>query len=171
MVIHTGEQAMTLVKRIFNNGWQSVASMIGSFAALISPAIPATLTAYCFIAADLYYGYKVSKKFGKKEFESHKFWRTVNKFTEATVLICLALFLDNFIFMTANELYAVKIAAGSVCMAEMLSLLESLRALHPKAVLSQILAKVIKSKADKYLDVDISDIVDKKILTDDTNNK
>lgn len=64
MVVHLGEQAMTLFKRIFANGWQSVLGGIGSLASLLAPAVPATLTAYCFITADLYYGYKVSKKYG-----------------------------------------------------------------------------------------------------------
>lgn len=171
MVVHLGEQTMTLFKRIFANGWQSLWGAITSFAALLAPAMPATLTAYCFITADLYYGYKVSKKYGQKQFESHKFWNTVNKYTEATVLICLALFLDSNIFMTYQELSAVKVAAGSVCIAEGISLLESLRALHPDSTLSKLLAKIIKSKADKYLDVDISDIIEEKVKDDTNNNK
>lgn len=170
MVVHLGEQAMTLFKRIFANGWQSVLGGIGSLASLLAPAVPATLTAYCFITADLYYGYKVSKKYGQKEFESNKFWKTVNKYTEATVLICLALFLDKNIFMTYQELSAVKVAAGSVCIAEAISLLEALRALHPKSIISKLLSKVIKSKADKYLDVDITDILEEQNKKYDTGN-
>ena len=156
---------MTLIQRIFHQGWQSVCNVAASLVALFAPAIPAVLTAFTFIVMDMHYGYKVSKKFGRIQFESNKFWKTVNKFTEATMIICGALLLDKFIFMTYEELTAVRIAAGSICFAETLSLLESLRALHPNAWLSKILSKVIKSKAEKYLDINISELE-----KDDTSN-
>ena len=159
---------MTLIQRIFAQGWQSVCTMASSLVALFAPAIPAVLTAFTFIVMDMHYGYKVSKKYGRTHFESNKFWKTVNKFTEATMIICGALLLDKFIFMTYEELAAVRIAAGAVCCAEIISLLESLRALHPNALISRILAKIIKSKAEKYLDVDISEEI--KELNDTSNN-
>lgn len=172
MVVNPGEQTMTLIKRIFANGWQSIGNVLASFAGLIAPAIPAALTAFSFIAIDMYYGYKVSRKYGRKEFESSKFWKTINKFTEAAAIIFLGLLLDKHIFMTYEELACVRIAAGAVCTAESLSLLESLRALHPNAWLSKILSKIVKSKADKYLDIDIEDIMKetKDITNDDSNN-
>ena len=162
---------MTLIQRIFSQGWQSVCNLGASLFALFAPAIPAVLTAFTFIVMDMHYGYKVSKKFGKVQFESNKFWKTVNKFTEATVIICGALLLDKFIFMTYEELTAVRIAAGSICFAETLSLLESLRALHPNAWLSKILSKVIKSKAEKYLDIDISELEKPNDTSIDNSNK
>lgn len=149
---------MTLIQRIFQQGWQSVCNIAASLVALFAPAVPAVLTAFTFIVMDMHYGYKVSKKFGRVQFESNKFWKTVNKFTEAAVLICGALLLDKYIFMTYEELTAVRIAAGSICFAETLSLLESLRALHPDAWLSKILSKVVKSKAEKYLDIEIPEL-------------
>lgn len=169
MVINPGEQTMTLVKRIFANGWQSISGALVSFGALLAPAIPAAITAFAFILVDMYYGYKVSKKYGHKEIESSKIWKTINKIAEAGLLIVLACLLDRHIFMTYEELFAVRFAAGAICTAESLSLLESLRALHPKAWLSKILEKVVKSKAEKYLDVDISDIIEQNKLTDDTD--
>ena len=163
---------MTLIQRIFNHGWQSVCTLGSSLVALFAPAIPAVLTAFTFIVMDMHYGYKVSKKFGNAHFESSKFWKTVNKFTEATLIICCALLLDKFIFMTYEELTAVRIAAGAVCGAELISLLESLRALHPNALISRILAKIIKSKAEKYLDIDISDeIKELNGTSDNSSNK
>lgn len=158
MVVNPGESTMTLIQRIFAQGWQSVCNIGASIIALFAPAIPAVLTAFTFIVMDMHYGYKVSKKFGKTHFESNKFWKTVNKFTEATLIICCALLLDKFIFMTYENLAAVRIAAGSICFAETLSLLESLRALHPNAWLSKILSKVIKSKAEKYLDIELTEL-------------
>ena len=149
---------MTLIQRIFNHGWQSVCNMAVSLCSLFAPAIPAVLTAFTFIVMDMHYGYKVSKKFGKRQFESNKFWKTVNKFTEAALLIMGGLLLDKYIFMTYESLAAVRIAAGSICFAETLSLLESLRALHPDAWLSKILSKVIKSKAEKYLDIELPEL-------------
>lgn len=171
MVVNPGEQTMTLIQRIFAQGWQSVCGAVTSIAALFAPAVPAILTAFTFIVMDMHYGYKVSKKFGRKEFESNKFWKTVNKFMEAAGLIILALLLDKYIFMTYEELAAVRIAAGSVCFAETLSLLESLRALHPNAWLSKILSKVIKSKAEKYLDIDISELENTNDTSIDNSNK
>ena len=158
MVVNPGEQTMTLIQRIFQQGWQSVCNIAASLVALFAPAVPAVLTAFTFIVMDMHYGYKVSKKFGRIQFESNKFWKTVNKFTEAAVLICGALLLDKYIFMTYEELTAVRIAAGSICFAETLSLLESLRALHPNAWLSKILSKVVKSKAEKYLEIELPEL-------------
>lgn len=149
---------MTLIQRIFHQGWQSVCNVAASLVALFAPAVPAVLTAFTFIVIDMHYGYKVSKKFGRVQFESNKFWKTVNKFTESALLICGALLLDKFIFMTYEELTAVRIAAGSICFAETISLLESMRALHPNAMLSKILSKIVKSKAEKYLEIDMSDL-------------
>ena len=169
MVANTGEQIMTLGKRIFMNGWQSIATALGSVASLIAPAIPAIITAFSFITIDLYYGYKVSSQCGHKKIESNKLWKTVNKYTEAAVIIASCLLLDKYIFMTYEDLYAVRIAAGAVCLAETFSLLEALRALHPNSYLSKILSKIVKSKAEKYLDVDMSDIIKEKV-TNDTNN-
>ena len=120
---------------------------------------------------DMHYGYKVSKKFGRIQFESNKFWKTVNKFTEATMIICGALLLDKFIFMTYESLSAVRIAAGSICFAETLSLLESLRALHPNAWLSKILSKVIKSKAEKYLDIELPELKEPNDTNIDSSKK
>lgn len=61
--------------------------------------------------------------------------------------------------MTYETLTAAKVAASTVILAETISLIESFRALHPNALLSKILSKVIKSKAEKYLDVDLSDVI------------
>lgn len=64
--------------------------------------------------------------------------------------------------MTYETLTAAKVAASTIITAEIISLTESFRALHPNALLSKILSKVIKSKAEKYLDVDLSDIINIK---------
>ena len=145
--------------------------MASSLVALFAPATPAILTAFTFIIMDMHYGYKVSKKYGNVQFESNKFWKTVNKFTEAALLICGALLLDKFIFMTYENLAAVRIAAGSICFAETLSLLESLRALHPEAWLSKILRKVIKSKAEKYLDIELPELKEPNDTNIDSSKK
>ena len=64
--------------------------------------------------------------------------------------------------MTYETLMSTKIAASTVIIAEIISLAEAFRALHPNALLSKILSRVIKSKAEKYLDVDLSDIINIK---------
>lgn len=93
-----------------------------------------------------------------------------NKIRDVFIVITLGLLLDKHILNMYEELAAVKVSAGTVCVAESISLLESFRALHPRALLSKLLAKLIKSKAEKYLDVDLSDIISLNEFTDDTNN-
>lgn len=171
MVVNPGESTMTLIQRIFAQGWQSVCNISTSLIALFAPAIPAVLTAFTFIVMDMHYGYKVSKKFGRVQFESNKFWKTINKFTEAAMLIMGGLLLDKYIFMTYDQLAAVRIAAGSICFAETVSLLESLRALHPNAQLSKILSKIIKSKAEKYLDIELPELEKPNDTSIDNSNK
>lgn len=155
------EQIVLFLKRFGNNGYQALIGLISSFTAIFTPAVPIMITAFCFIFADTYYGYKVSKNYGHK-LESNKLWKTIYKLRDCFILISLGLLLDKYILLTYENLTAVKIAAGSICAAEGLSLMESFRALHPNALLSKILAKIIKSKAEKYLDVDLSDVVDIK---------
>lgn len=134
------------------------------------PAMPIVITVFVFIVTDAIFGYKVSKKYGKPHIESHKIWKTVQKFLEAFSVITLGLLIDKYILMTYDELTSVKVVAGAICLGEGISLLESFRALHPHAILSRILAKVIKSKAEKYLDVDLSDIINLETTKDDTKN-
>ena len=62
--------------------------------------------------------------------------------------------------MTYADLVLAKVAAGAVCFAEIISLLESRKALKPNSIITKLLSKIIKSKAEKYLDVDISDIIE-----------
>lgn len=155
------DQIVNVIRRLSDNGYAAVLGALSGIAALLSPAIPIIVTVFCFIFADTYYGYKVSKKYGNK-LESNKLWKTVWKLRDCFILITLGLLLDKYILLTYDSLAAVKVAAGAICAAEGLSLLESFRALHPNALLSKLLAKIIKSKAEKYLDVDLSDVIDLK---------
>lgn len=161
---------MTLTRRIFANGYQSLLGFIAGFFSLLAPAIPIIVTSFAFIFADTYYGYKVSRKFGKKHFESNKLWKMAQKLRDVLIVICLGLLVDKYILLTYEDLSTVKVVAGTICTAEGLSLLESFRALHPHALLSKILSKIIKSKAEKYLDIDLSDIVDLNNSNDSSKN-
>lgn len=154
-------EIVNFVQRFGQNGYAAMIGVLSTIAALFSPAIPIVITVFCFIFADTYYGYKVSKKYGNK-LESNKLWKTVWKLRDCFILITLGLLLDKYILLTYDTLAAVKVAAGAICAAEGLSLLESFRALHPNALLSKLLAKIIKSKAEKYLDADLSDVIDLK---------
>lgn len=154
-------EIVNFVQRFGQNGYAAMIGVLSTIAALFSPAISIVITVFCFIFADTYYGYKVSKKYGNK-LESNKLWKTVWKLRDCFILITLGLLLDKYILLTYDTLAAVKVAAGAICAAEGLSLLESFRALHPNALLSKLLAKIIKSKAEKYLDVDLSDVIDLK---------
>lgn len=155
---------MGFVKRIFANGVQSVCGWIAGIAAILAPAMPLVGVTFLFIFVDLYFGYKVSKKFtGNKHFESVKFWRTVEKLGFAAAMIVSFTLVDKFIFSTYEDLVLAKAAAGTVCFAEFISMLEARAALKPNSILTKLLKKVIRSKADKYLDVDISDVLDEHI--------
>lgn len=155
-------QIVNVIKRLSENGYSALLGAISGITALFTPAIPIIITVFVFVFVDMYYGYKVSHKYGKHKLESNKLWKTVWKLRDCFILITLGLLLDKYILLTYEDLAAVKIAAGAICAAEGLSLLESFRALHPNAILSKLLSKIIKSKAEKYLDVDLSDVIDIK---------
>jgi len=163
-------ELMNLIKKLFTDGQAALLGFVSGIAVLYMPAIPIVITVLLFIVTDAIFGYKVSRRCGKPHIESHKIWKTVNKFLEAFSVITLGLLIDKYITMTYEELTAVKVVAGAICLGEGISLLESFRALHPHAILSRILAKVIKSKAEKYLDVDLSDIISLENTKDDTKN-
>lgn len=169
MINNSIENIIELMRKIYANSYQSLLSVATSFLALLTPAVPIIMTAIAFILADTYYGYQVSKKYGHK-LESKKLWKLCIKIKDTFFVLTLGLLLDKYILDTYEQLAAVKVAAGSVCVAEGISLLESFRALHPRTLLSKLLAKLIKSKAEKYLDVDLSDIISLNEFTNDTNN-
>lgn len=163
-------ELMNLIKKLFTDGQTALLGFISGITVLFMPAMPIVITVFVFIVTDAIFGYRVSKKCGKPHIESHKLWKTVQKFLEAFSVITLGLLIDKYILMTYEELTSVKVVAGAICLGEGISLLESFRALHPHAILSRILAKVIKSKAEKYLDVDLSDIISLENTKDDTKN-
>lgn len=156
---------MTITHRFFQQGGYPLIGFVSGISVLFVPVIPIVVTVFIFILADAFFGYRVSRKCGQKHFESHKIWKTINKFLEAFTVITLGLLIDKYILSTYEELTAVKVVAGAICLGEGVSLLESFRALHPRAILSKILAKVIKSKAEKYLDIDLSDVITVDQLT------
>lgn len=153
---------VNVIKRLSENGYSALLGVISGITALFAPAIPIIITVFVFVFVDMYYDYKVQHKYGKHKLESNKLWETVWKLRDCFISITLGLLLDKYILLTYEDLAAVKIAAGAICAAEGLSLLGSFRALHPNAILSKLLSKVIKSKAEKYLDVDLSDVIDIK---------
>lgn len=159
------------MKRIFANGYQSIAGWLTGIATILTPAMPLIGVTFLFIILDLIYEYKVYKKFtGSKHFESGKFWSTIEKLGFAAIMIAGFTFLDKFIFMTYADLVLAKVAAGAICLAEIISLLESRKALKPNSLVTKLFTKIIKSKAEKYLDVDITDILEEQnTITNDTN--
>lgn len=172
IVLNRSEQVMNLARRIFANGYQSILGWCTGIATIIAPAVPLIGTAFLFIILDLIYGYKVYRKFtGHKDIESGKLWNTLEKLMFASVMIAGFTLLDKFVFMTYVDLVLAKVAAGAICFAEIISLLESRKALKPNSIITKLLSKIIKSKAEKYLDVDISDIIeDQKNINTITND-
>jgi hypothetical protein len=155
---------MSFAKRIFGDGYLSLCGWIAGLAAILAPSVPLIGTTFLFILLDLYYGYKVYCKFSKdKHFQSVKLWDTLEKMCFAALMISGFTLLDKFVFMTYDDLVLAKTIAGATCFAEIVSLLESRKALKPNSIITKIFTKVIKSKAEKYLDVDITDIVDEDV--------
>lgn len=162
---------MNLARRIFANGYQSIVGWLTGIATILAPAAPLIGVSFLFIISDLIYGYKVCRQVTHKNyFESGKFWSTIEKLGFAAVMIAGFTLLDKFIFMTYTDLVLAKVAAGAVCFAEIISLLESRKALKPNSLVTRLFTKIIKSKAEKYLDVDITDILEEQnTITNDTN--
>ena len=149
---------MNLARRIFANGYQSIVGWLTGIATILAPAAPLIGVSFLFIILDLIYGYKVCRQVTNNSyFESGKFWSTIEKLGFAAV-------------MTYADLVLAKVAAGAVCFAEIISLLESRKALKPNSLVTRLFTKIIKSKAEKYLDVDITDILEEQnTITNDTN--
>lgn len=162
---------MNLARRIFANGYQSIVGWLTGMATILAPAAPLIGVSFLFIILDLIYGYKVCRQVTHKNyFESSKFWSTIEKLGFAAIMIAGFTLLDKFIFMTYADLVLAKVAAGAVCFAEIISLLESRKALKPNSLVTRLFTKIIKSKAEKYLDVDITDILEEQnTITNDTN--
>ena len=157
---------MNLARRIFANGYQSIVGWLTGIA-----TAPLIGVSFLFIILDLIYGYKVCRQVTNNSyFESSKFWSTVEKLGFAAIMIAGFTLLDKFIFMTYADLALAKVAAGAICFAEIISLLESRKALKPNSLVTKLFTKIIKSKAEKYLDVDITDILEEQnTITNDTN--
>lgn len=155
MVHNVGETAMTLIKSIFASSDRLLGCLCSGIISLFTPIYISILSVFFFVIVDWIYGYRVSKKYNRKKIESSKLWKTVNKLTEAVVLIVGAHIVDSFVVVSIN-LHAVEFMAGVICFTEFWSVLESLSELHPKGPW-RLLRKVIKAKGEKYLEVDITD--------------
>lgn len=168
MIHNLGDPVMTLLKSMFNSAQKTMSCIIAGITSYFAPISITVMCVSLFIIVDVILGYKVSRKYGHKQLESYKLWKTINKLFEAATLIIGAHVIDNTIITSIN-LHAVEFVSGMICGTEFISWLESMKDLHPDCkickVIEKILGKVIKAKGQKYLGVDI-DINDLK----DTNN-
>lgn len=155
MVHNVGETTMTLIKSIFASPDRMLGCLCSGIISLFAPIYVAILSVFFFIIVDWIYGYKVSRKYKRRKIESSKIWKTINKMTEAVMLIVGAHIVDEFVVVSLN-LHAVEFIAGIICFTEFWSILESLSELHPKGPW-KLFRKVIKAKGEKYLEVDITD--------------
>ena len=163
MLATIAKYAPTFLKGSLSSSDRFLSSIIAGFASFFLPIQVTIIAVSAFIIVDAILGYKVSRKCGYKEVEANKIWKTINKLMSAALLICGAHTIDTFI-VTSIELHAVEIVAGIICGTEFISWLESLKELHPRNMLvrivEKVLGKVIKSKGERYLgmDIDIEEI-------------
>ena len=168
MIHEIGEQGMLLFKKMFSSADKVTGCLITGLSAIFAPTYIAILAISFFIVLDAIYGYKVSRKYGFKKFESNKAWKTLNKLFEAGLLVICANKIDVYVVVSLN-LHAVEFVSGAICFVEFISLLESLSELHPKGPW-RILHNIIKAKGEKYLDVVIPDNADLNGNDDELNN-
>ncbi len=172
MVHNVGDSVMTLFKSIFSNAERFASSCLAGITSFLAPVSVVIIAAASFILIDVILGYRVSRKYGHKKIESHKLWKTINKMSEAVLLIIGAYVIDTFI-VTSLDLHAVEFVSGMICGTEFISWLESMKDLHPNCklckVMDKILGQVIKAKGEKYLGIDI-DINDLKTNNNDNSN-
>lgn len=172
MIHNIGEPIMTLFKSIFSSAERFTGCMLAGVAAYLAPLSVVIICVVSFIIVDAILGYRVSRKYGRKKFESNKVWKTINKMFEATLLVVGANAIDAHIVQSI-DLHAVEFISGMICGTEFLSWLESLKELHPNSkickVIDKVLGDVIKAKGEKYLGVKI-DIDDLKPKDNDNSN-
>ena len=169
MIHQIGEQSMILLEKMFGSVDKVTGCLLAGFTAIFAPIQVAILAVSFFIIIDAIYGYKVSRKYGFKKFESNKAWKTLNKLFEAVLLITCAHIIDTYV-VVSMALHAVEFVSGSICFVEFVSLLESLSDLHPKGPW-KILKNIIKSKGEKYLDTNIPEKDLKEENQDDNIDK
>lgn len=145
----------TLLQSIFNNGparlFTCIVTAIGS---ILAPVQAICAVVLCVILLDFYLGCRVSFKYNRKP-ESKKFWNTIVKMLEASLIIVCSHYIDFTIFKSV-DLKLVEITSGAIVGTEFWSMFESLSDLYPKGPW-RILRKYIKKKGEKYLDITIND--------------
>ena len=150
---------MNLARRIFASGYQSIVGWLTGIATILAPAAPLIGVSFLFIILDLIYGYKVCRQVTHQNyFESGKFWSTNEKLGFTAIMIAGFTILDKFIIMTYAYLVLAKVTEGAVWFGDIIEFLESRKALKHNSRVTRLVTKIIKSKAEKYLDVDITDI-------------
>lgn len=149
-----GEHTMSIFKNMFSSADKCLASMIAGTLSLFAPIQIPIIAVGILVILDAIYGYKVSRKYGHKQIESHKAWKTIWKTRDAAVAITSASVIDRLI-LPSIDLHAVEIIAGMIALVEFWSLLESFSDLYPQWKIWKLLQKVIKKKGEKYLDISL----------------
>ena len=158
---------LSILDKLTSSTLKFRSAIVGAFISFFAPLYLVLCATYFFIIFDWIYGYRVSRKYGYKKIKSSKLKDTVTKLTETTLLISSAHIFDTYIIPTV-DLHAVEVVAGMVCLVEFWSILESFCDLYPKWKLWKILSRVIQSKGEKYLEVELDDILTTK--KDDKHN-
>ena len=155
-MFHNQDASFAISRNIFSTGYRLLGCFISGTLAFLAPVHIVLMAAYGFILIDAVLGYSVSRKYGKKKFESAKAWRTVTKLSEATLLIIGAFIIDSYV-VPSIHMHLVEIVAGAICFSEFWSWIEAFSDLRPNSRMSVILRKVVKSKGEKYLEIKFDD--------------
>ena len=161
--------SLSFLNKLTSSTLKFRSAIVSAFISFFAPLYLVLCATYFFIIFDWIYGYRVSRKYGHKKIQSSKLKDTGTKLTETTLLISSAHIFDTYIIPTI-DLHAVEVVAGMVCLVEFWSILESFCDLYPKWKLWKILSRVIQSKGEKYLEVELDDILTTK-KDDERNTK
>jgi hypothetical protein len=143
------------------NTLQPKVASLTAIAALFTELYLLLAVVYLSIVIDFFLGYTLSKKVKNEipgstasgKLESSKWWHTIVKVRDASLVLGLAYIFDLFILQSEN-FYLSRLAAGFIAGAELLSVVENLAYLYPWA---KFLRKYVKNKIEKHLDIDIDE--------------
>ncbi|MDR2130556.1 MAG: phage holin family protein [Odoribacteraceae bacterium] len=146
-----------------DNFQQARVASLTAVAALLSDLWILIAIVYISIAIDFYLGYSLSRKVKREnpasitsgKLESAKWWHTIIKARDASLVIGVLYLFDLFIIRSGN-FYLSRLGAGFIIGAELLSMIENLAYLYRWA---RFFRKYVKNKIEKHVNINIDEIL------------
>lgn len=154
------------------NGTGMAIKYIGGFiTAIISNALcniaPLAILCFALVLIDCFTSWRLAcrlKRQGKSsgKFRSDKFGKAV---VEMAITIPTALLIAHFVqlyIFEGSNVHLPQITAGVICFWQIWSVLENLSSGRPDKAWAKVLQKVMIDKAERHLDIDLSEFKDKE---------